>query len=129
VIRILNFFYSAVKARQARNQISHLINDKGEVLSKLSIIKDLASSFYEKLFHQASYWNVFLEVIVKKKLTSEAASWLSRDVSDVEIKTVHPNKATCPDGYDACFFQKNWKIIGGNLCKIAVQSFRKAFLH
>lgn len=72
------FFYSAVKAKQARNQITHLINEEGETISNLSTIKELAPAFYEKLFNQDSYWTVFPEVIIKRKLTIEATSWISR---------------------------------------------------
>jgi len=44
-------FYSVVKIRQARNHLSHLITEKGEAVTNLTNIKELAHVFYEKLFN------------------------------------------------------------------------------
>ena len=76
------FFNSAVKSRQARNHITHLITEEGEAVFNTSSIEELAPAYYEKLFNQSSYWNVFPEVIVKKKLTSRASQWLRRNVTN-----------------------------------------------
>jgi len=70
--------------------------------------------------------NIFPEVIVKRKLTQDAAHWLSRSVFSQEIKRalfqMHPDKAAGPDGYNAFFFRRNWNVIGENVCT-AIHSF------
>ena len=103
------FFYSAVKVRRAKSQINHLISSNGEAVTDMQTIKTLAPVFYEKLFNQQSYWNVFLDVVVKK-LTSTASTWLSRDINTLEIKEAlfqtHPDKAPGLDGFNAYFSRK-----------------------
>ena len=85
-----------------------------------------APIYFGKLFNQNSYWCVFPELIVKRKLTNEASQWLSRNVSNDEIKAalfqMSPDKAPGADGYNAFFFQKNWDIAGSDICR-AVHSF------
>ena len=124
--RNTKFFYSVVIAKQSRNHISHLINDKGEAATDIGSIKAEAPAFFESLLNQSSYWNVFPELIVKRRLTDEASKWLSRNVSNEEIKQVlhqmHPDKASGPDGYTASFFQSKWDIVGPDVCK-AIHSF------
>jgi len=99
-----------VKAKHARNHIYHLINEDGKSVTDLQSIKSLAPAYYKQLFHQDSYCNVFPEVVVKKTLTREAANWISRDVSFLEIKSalfqMHPDKAPGPDGYNAHFLKR-----------------------
>jgi len=121
-----------MKAKLVRNHIYHLINEDGKSVTDLQSIKSLAPAYYEQLFNQDSYWNVFPEAVVKKKLTREAANWISRDVSSLEIKTallqMHPDKAPGSDGYNAHFFQKNWDLVGDDICR-AIQSFIYTYTH
>jgi len=81
-----------------------LINEEGKVVTDVDNIKELALAFHKQFFNQDSYWNIFPEVVVKKKLTVEASKWLSRDVTKLEIKAMfqmHPDKAPGPDVYNA----------------------------
>ena len=81
----------------------------------------MAHAYYKQLFNQDSYWTIFPEVVVKKKLTAVAATWLSRDVPNEEIKAalhrMHPDQAPGPDRYNVYFFQKKWALIGEDTCK------------
>ena len=63
-----------------------MINEEGKVVTDVDTIKELALAFHKQFFNQDSYWNIFPEVVVKKKLTVEASKWLSRDVTKLEIK-------------------------------------------
>ena len=107
------FFYSVVKAKNARNHISELISEEG-IATDLNSIKLVAPLYYEKLFNEDTCWNIFSEVIANRKLTMKASYWLSRNATHLEIKTamfqMHPDKALGPDGYNSLFFQKigNW---------------------
>ena len=108
--RNTKFFYSVIKTQQAKNHITHLINEDGNPVTDSAAIKVEAPAYFEKLFNQRSYWNVFPELIVKRRLTNEASQWLSRNISNVEIQVtlfqMHPDIAPHPDGYNAFFFQQ-----------------------
>jgi len=111
-----------VKANHARNHIYQLITEEGKAVTDINTINELAPAFYKQLFYQDSYWNIFPQVVVKRNLTVEASTWLSRDVTNLEVKEamfqMHPDKAPGPDGYNAYFFQRNWDMIGGDICKV-----------
>ena len=70
------FFHSVVKAKYARNHISHLITESGVFVSNPATLKKVAPAFYQKLFNHNGYWNVFPRVVARKKLTVNAALWL-----------------------------------------------------
>ena len=67
------FFHSAAKARTAKNQIRHLITEDGVAISDTDTVKTMAPAYYEALFNQIDYSNVFPKVTVKRKLTTAAA--------------------------------------------------------
>ena len=70
--------------------------------------------------------NVFPQLILKRKLTFASSQWLSRNVTNGEIKValsqMHPEKDPGPGGYNAFFFQKNWDTIWDDVCW-AIHSF------
>ena len=105
------FFYSLVNANHSRNHIYHLITEEGEAVTNINTIKEMAPAYYKQLFNQDSYWTIFPELVVKKKLTAVAATWPSRDVSNEEIKValhhMHPDKAPGPVGHNVYLFQKH----------------------
>lgn len=85
-------------------------------MDSTSTIRQEAHVFYEKLFNQKDYWNVFPSIPVKKLLSPDAAKWLERPVTTAEIKRaifqMGLNKDPGPDSYNAHFFQHNWELIG-----------------
>jgi len=82
-----------------------LITEKGDAIVDLYRIKGLTPAYYEKLFNQNIYWNVFPEVIVKKKLTPDVSHWTGKDISPLKIKTalfqMQPDKTPGPDGFNS----------------------------
>lgn len=122
------FFYASVKNRYNKNSISHIFDKDGKAATDILKLRDDAANFYYQLYNQDSYWDFFPELTVKRKLTSEAAAWLIRDVKDEEIKStvfqLNPDKAPGPDGFNARFFQLHWDVIGTDICK-AVNFFFK----
>ncbi|XP_020266263.1 uncharacterized protein LOC109841729 [Asparagus officinalis] len=89
-------------------------------------MKLIAPRFYEDLFNQTTYWNVFPKVTVKKILTFEAKKWLVKEINHKEIKEalfqMNPDKAPGPDGFNAYFYQHNWSLIKDDVI-LAVKSF------
>ncbi|XP_020263024.1 uncharacterized protein LOC109839002 [Asparagus officinalis] len=89
-------------------------------------MKLIAPRFYEDLFNQTTYWNVFPKVTVKKILTFEAKQWLVKEINHKEIKEalfqMNPDKAPGPYGFNAYFYQHNWSLIKDDVI-LAVKSF------
>jgi len=56
------FFYTAPKVRQSRNHIYQLLSDTGDLISKLDEIKTMAPNYYQNLFNQSDYCNMFPRV-------------------------------------------------------------------
>jgi len=84
--RNTKFFYNACKVRNHKNQIYHQINIEGLTVANEDKLKESATLFYEELFNTDSYNSIFPELIIKKKLTQKATQWLTRPVSDKEVK-------------------------------------------
>jgi len=95
-----------------------LINAQGSLLTDISEIRQAAPECYEELFSQNNYWNVFPNLVVKRKLTVKAGGWLIRPVLKEEVKRavfqINAEKSPGPDGFTAGFFQKNWSVVKGD---------------
>jgi len=87
-IKSSKFFHARIKSRQSKNHISHHIAPDGSYTTDIQQIKVAVPQFYEALFNHHSYWNVSPKLMVKRRLTQEASSWLVEEVSAQEIKMV-----------------------------------------
>ncbi|XP_020258784.1 uncharacterized protein LOC109835211 [Asparagus officinalis] len=110
-------------------EMRHIIAQNGSHITSNDNIKHIAASFYEDLFNQTSYWNVFPKLTVKRILTAESKQWLVQEVNYKEIRNalfqMNADKAPGPDGFNAYFYQQNWNMISGDVV-LAVQSFFKS---
>jgi len=67
--------------------------------------------------------------LITKRLTNDQSLAMIHEVSNSEIKdtfmSFNPHKAPGPDGYNACFFQKAWHIVGHEVTA-AINNFFKS---
>ena len=122
------FFHASLKHRYCKNSVCNLVDDHGNAMTDIIKLRTQAPEYYNQLYNQDSYWNIFPKLTVKRKLSVAAATWLIRDVSDAEIKDtmfqLNPDKAPGPDGFNARFFQCHWDVVGTDVCK-AIRYFFK----
>ena len=63
---------------------------------------------------------------MNKGISRSQFDLLAAPVTSVEVKealfSIHPNKASRPDGFNAFFFRRTWHILGGDITR-AIQSF------
>jgi len=115
------------RLRSKKNQLTHLIDANGAHLKDLTEIREAAPEYYNELFSQDSYWNVFPKLVVKRKLTPEARKWLIRPVTKEEVKQavfqLNAEKAPGFDGFTAGFFQKNWSLVGEETTEAIISFF------
>ena len=74
-----------------------------------------------------------LRNVIDKHISTDQADFMSRQVTNDEIREVcfslHPNKAPCPDGFNAHFFKKTWHIVGDDVINSVQEFFRTGLLY
>ena len=50
------------------------------LIAYMSSLRTQAPRFYEELFNQQDYWNIFPDLVAKRVLKAEASDWLIRKV-------------------------------------------------
>lgn len=112
------FFYSMEKKRQARNTMSFLCKDDGEVVNDTNVIITNFIDFYKNLFgvkveRAATEWSVFQEGYM---LSAEDKNDMAMTVTNMERKQaifdIGNEKSPGLDGYTTAFFKKNWQTVG-----------------
>lgn len=123
------FFYSSSKSRYCMNSMTALVDHDRNPTSDIIKLRTQAPTFYQQHYNMDSYWNVLPKLVVKRKLSPQAARWLVREVTDEEIQSnmfqINPDKAPGPDGFNARFFQLNWDTVGLDVCN----DVRDFFIH
>ncbi|XP_074359592.1 uncharacterized protein LOC141699321 [Apium graveolens] len=98
------------------NYITSLRTDDGRVLSNHNELCTLLKNYYVNIFAETNTETEFPEYESQIRVTAEKNSRLTGDLSFEEfteaIKSMHPNKASGPDGLNPAFFQHFWKLIG-----------------
>lgn len=118
------FFHAAASSRKKRNHISSLKTDDGRVLVKHEELCALLKDYYTNVFSSSDQLTNYHAVSNEVQVTAEQNSMLTEDITFEEftsaIKSMHPDKASGPDGLNPAFFQHFWKLLGKevfNCCK------------
>uniref|UniRef100_A0A803PCV1 Reverse transcriptase domain-containing protein n=1 Tax=Cannabis sativa TaxID=3483 RepID=A0A803PCV1_CANSA len=85
-------------------------------------------NFYTHLFHTQGVSDIAINSIlngITTTLSSTQIALLSEDFTEIEIKqamfSLSGDKAPGPDGLNSLFYQKNWHILGFDLCRALLQ--------
>lgn len=118
-----SFFHLSTIVRRWRNRVSSIRDDDGEWLTDKEAVKNHIVHFFESLFTAESdecshdlpknLFPMFREYDWKQ---------MNRAFTADEVRSVIMQmgslKAPGPDGFQALFFQKNWSLVGPNVCKL-----------
>ena len=125
--RNTKFFHSKVRTRNRANKIWGLEDSNGVRCSKTEEIAAIAEDYFKELFKTnspsdpADCFNG-----MQSKVTSSMNQWLTRRVSNSEIKratfSINPDGAPGEDGFTAKFCQHFWNIVSQDIYD-AVRSF------
>lgn len=121
------YFHNATKARRKVNSINYLYNKDGHAVDWNSGLKDVMVDYFTELFTATSTeWEVVVQC-VQSRITDEQNQMLNAQVVDSEVKAalfcMHPDKSPGPDGMSPGFYQKFWKIVGGDVVNLVQQFF------
>lgn len=63
------FFYSAIRNRYCKNSIANLVGQEGNPSTDITKLRMDAPDFYNNIYNQDTYWNIFPKRILKRKLS------------------------------------------------------------
>ncbi|XP_074374427.1 uncharacterized protein LOC141714831 [Apium graveolens] len=110
------FFHASASSRKKINHIASLQDDDGRVLTNHNDLCSLLKEYYSNIFTETNQENDFPDYENEVRVTAEQNNQLTEDLSFEEfteaIKSMHPDKASGPDGLNPTFFQHFWKLIG-----------------
>lgn len=103
------------------NHISSLRADNGEVASTHEDLCRLLKSYYSNVFAEADAVVSYTLSVNEVRVTESQNRMLTADFTFEEftaaIKSMHPDKASGPDGLNSAFFQHFWKLLGEDVFK------------
>lgn len=124
------FFHASTKKRKAINKFAMLETEEGTYVYKEEEIAANIQDYFEQIFTPCLSDPQLMESIISSaispRVTDEQNELLTKIPPEKEIKealmSIHPEKAPGPDGFSACFFQKNWSVVRSDIVK-EVQEF------
>ena len=114
------FFHYLTKQRRARNKITQLLDENGNIVEDEEGLVAIATSYFRQIFESSNPEDIEEALSeVPMKITASMNDSLTAPVSEWEVKlalfAMHPEKAPGPDGMTALFDQKFWDIVKEDL--------------
>ncbi|XP_048608697.1 uncharacterized protein LOC106363524 [Brassica napus] len=118
--RNTKFFHALTKQRRARNKITQLVDEDGNIVEDDEGLVVIATSYFRQIFESSDPEEIEEALAhVPTTITGAMNDDLTAPVSEWEVKlalfAMHPEKAPGPDGMTALFYQKFWDIVKEDL--------------
>lgn len=131
--RKTKFFQNKAVWRARRNKIFELMDSIGVVHSGLEAMGKVANEYFHNIFaaDPSLVASPILDLI-EEKVSMQDNMKLCAPFSDKEISEamfqIGPLKAPGPDGFPACFFQRNWATLKDGVLAAVKEFFRTGFM-
>ncbi|XP_048613313.1 uncharacterized protein LOC125587176 [Brassica napus] len=119
-------FHALVKQRRARNRITQLLDENGNIVEDEEGLVAIATSYFRQIFESSDPEDIAEALSeVPTTITGSINADLTAPVTEWEVKlalfAMHPEKAPGPDGMTALFYQKFWDIVKDDLTRMVNQ--------
>ncbi|XP_074328042.1 uncharacterized protein LOC141665954 [Apium graveolens] len=109
------FFHRYASNRRKNNRIDRLKDGDGNWQDTPEGIRNIIESYFVDLFQASCVDGRLSEHEVVKQVSTYENEELMREISVEEVKTavfsMHPDKASGPDGFNPAFYQVYWDIV------------------
>ncbi|GMI99700.1 hypothetical protein HRI_003639300 [Hibiscus trionum] len=127
------YFHRIARQRKARNRIQSLQLLDGTWCDDEAALCDEAVSFFKNLYavntpSSESYSISGMFPFIEHSVMTSLCAMPSKDEIYVTLCEMAPLKAPGPDGLHAEFFQKNWRIVGNDVCRAILHVFQGGIL-
>ncbi|KAK3189545.1 hypothetical protein Dsin_029106 [Dipteronia sinensis] len=127
-----SYFFKAINGKRNRSKIHTITGDDGSLIEGDNLVKKEAIRHFQTILgytrpvsHEIGS---ALSNIIDEVISNGQADFMGKDVTYDEIWEVcfslYPNKAPCPDGFNAHFFKITWDIVGEDVISAVQEFFR-----
>jgi hypothetical protein len=131
--RNTKFFHACATTRRRANQINSITDEAGHLCETKEEVQNAFVNYFTGLFssnHAGDIDNCVQPIA--RCVTEEMNEEL---LKPFEVEEIHgalcqmgPLKAPGPDGFPAGFFQKNWKIMGRDICQAILSTLNSGVM-
>nr|XP_051228987.1 uncharacterized protein LOC127346758 [Lolium perenne] len=126
--RNTSYFHRKATWRAKKNKITELVNNKGVITQDDKEMNTIATEFFMELYKvdntvQPDLVTRHLQNVISDEMNENLCMQFSDDEISFALFQIGPTKAPGPDGFPACFYQRNW----GTLKTDIIQAVRKFF--
>ena len=125
--RNTKFFHTSTIIRRRFNRIESLKDSNDEWQNDPAIVKGMVVDHFQKLFSEECVDTSHRRPrsVEFPMIAPEVVQELERPLTEADVlfalKGMQPLKAPGPEGFQAFFFQKYWRIVGGKVCNTVLQ--------
>ena len=125
--RNTRFFHTSTIIRRRRNRISTLQDENEEWIEDPASLRDLVVNHFKRLFteddteYSGSQLGTWDFPVLSADDVRELVRPFSKDDVLLALQSMHPYRAPGPDGFQAIFFQKQWHIVGDDICSTVLR--------
>jgi hypothetical protein len=128
------FFHACANQRRSANKI-RMVRDMGGITREShEAIGKAFVDYFSCLFTSEQPANVaecleFLPSKISAEMNARLLRPFTSDEVGIALKQMAPLKAPGPDGFNACFYQKNWNLVGSNVCNVVLSCLNSGMIN
>ncbi|KAK4286586.1 hypothetical protein QN277_003122 [Acacia crassicarpa] len=126
--RNTRYYHMKTKIRRRRNRVVSLQDELGVWVEDEVEVRDMVVKHFKRLFQDDLHHQVKLRTesnfpsIEVTRLEDIAKTPTDKEILEA-IKRMGPYKAPGVDGFPPIFFQKNWEVVGADMCAFVKSAF------
>jgi hypothetical protein len=120
------YFHACANARRRKNRIDCIVDEGGQQFTSPEEIKMAFCNYFTGLFSSDSVGDANLclqplERMVSDDMNEDLLKPFQAEEVHSALFQMAPTKAPGPDGFPAGFYQKNWDVLGEDLCSVILK--------
>ena len=131
--RNTKYYHACANSKRRRNHVGMIKDEMGQVWDTAEGVGGAFVHYYTRLFAMEPAGDFTpciqpLECSVSDDMNAELVKpFMAEEITNALFQ-MGPLKAPGPDGLNACFFQKNWSLMGKEVCDVVLEILNSGVL-